>query len=240
LFGSIRSNISLIAPIMWHPRNNNTLVCIDLTKNIFSLVNYLNTVCKQSVDYKTIFSLGLIFLYINRCPILVPVNCLTQKDLNRLNIDFKYCCDNLHILKQSALLKNRILFLLNFDNTVMSKDIDLKIYDAFFCNKDKYKINFLHQKLPLNDIRNRIAFYDNRINEIVFRCKARNFPYFLNKNEKIIWLKHCRTVLNKELIYNYVLFIRTLLKKYDNNKKKIFLLSELLIYIKELENYILL
>ena len=240
LFGATRSNVSLIVPILWHPRNNNILICIDLMKNIFSLTTYLNTICKKQVNYNKIFSLGLLFVYINRCPILAPVNCLSQKDLNRLSINYKYCCENLHSLKKLVLLKNRILFFLNYENAVISKDIDLKIYDAFFCNQDKIKINILHQKLPLNNFNDKILYHDNRINEILFRCKARNFPYFLNRHEKVIWLQHCRTVLNEELIYNYRSHIHTLLKKYGDHRKKIFLLKELLMYIKELENYILL
>lgn len=239
LFGADRSNVSLIAPILWHPKNKNILICIDLTKNIFSLIIYLNSICEKSVHYNKTFSLGLLFVYINRCPILAPVNCLSQKDLNRLSINYEYCYYNLRLLKKSVLLKNRILFLLSYENIVISKDIDLKIYDAFFCNKDKDNINILHQNLPLNYCNNRILFYDNRINEILFRCKARNFPYFLNKNEKNIWFQHCRTVLNKDLIHNYKLNIYTLLKQYSDNRKKILLLKELLIYVKELENYIL-
>ncbi|CAL4044046.1 exodeoxyribonuclease I [Buchnera aphidicola] len=238
LFGNARSNVSLIVPFLWHPKNKNILIGIDLTKNVLTLISYLNNIYTQPVNYNTIFSLGLIFVYINRCPILAPESCLSKKDLNRLNIDDKYCYKNLHILKNTVLIKKNILFILNFDHVMVSKDIDERIYDAFFCDKDKNIIKRLNRQLPLNSISNRIEFCDDRIKDILFRCKARNFPYFLKNNEKITWLKYCRTILNKELIYNYRSNIEILLKKYSNHIKKNFLLKELLLYVKDLENYI--
>ncbi|MCW5196451.1 exodeoxyribonuclease I [Buchnera aphidicola (Pemphigus obesinymphae)] len=239
LFGASRSNISLISPILRHPKNNNILIGIDLTKNILCLINYLKQVNTKTLNYNELFSLGFLFIYLNRCPILVPLNCLLKKDLNRLNINKQNCFSNLYILKETPSIKNYILFFLNYNHGVLPKDIDLTIYDSFFCNQDKSIIEKLHIQLPLNNVDDKFSFRDNRIKKILFRCKARNFPVFLKDNENKKWLKYCNTVLNKKLMSNYRLNIKFLLKKYNQDEEKIFLLKELLIYSENLESYIL-
>ncbi|WP_343377681.1 exodeoxyribonuclease I [Buchnera aphidicola (Formosaphis micheliae)] len=239
-FGTKRNNISLITPFVLHPKNHNIFICFDLNKDITNLIKFVHDSNSIILDFNLFFSVGILFIHVNKCPILAPLNCLSNYEMDRLGINYSYCIKNLNVLRkqQHVLYKIKLLLDNNVYNSSTTNDIDLRIYESFFCNNDKKNIKLISKKLPLNCNINSISFYDKKINDILFRCKARNFPYFLTHYEKQKWLKHCHQVLHPIKIDNYKVKIKKFLMQNKHNKKNIFLLKSILLYLKELEIYI--
>ncbi|HMI76851.1 MAG TPA: exodeoxyribonuclease I, partial [Buchnera sp. (in: enterobacteria)] len=228
-FGTCRYNISLISPIMWHPNNSNILISIDLTKDLSLLEN---------ININNIFNMGIKLIYMNRCPIFIPYNFIQKIELLRLGINDKICHNNFLLLKKSYFIKEKIKLILHSYSYIKSNNVDLQIYDSFFCKTDQQYIEKIHKAFSMLYFSNTYTLHDSRIKDIIFRCKSRNFIAFLNKNEKKLWFQHCIKIFNSIDFKNYKCNIQYLIKKHINNQKNIFLLKQLLSYIKYLENSI--
>ncbi|XBC38158.1 MAG: exodeoxyribonuclease I [Buchnera aphidicola (Floraphis choui)] len=239
IFGSLRKNVSLIAPILWNPNNSNILISFDLTKNFESFLKYFSSITIENLDYSKIFKKGIVLVYINRCPILAPVNVISIEDMMCLGIDYLLCKKNLLLIRNNIFLKKKLRIINNSIVKLNSSNIDLQIYDVFFNNLEKKVINDIHQKLSLRCFINKKSFVcSNRIKLLLTRCISRNFPHMLNDMEKVVWKKHCSSVINKKVIQEYIRKVEHLLELNKYNFKNILLLQDLLKYIYNIKNEI--
>ncbi len=70
-------------------------------------------------------------------------------------------------------------------------DVDGDLYGGFLGNGDRHKLDELRQ-LPGEALAHqRISFEDDRLHELLFRYRARNFPDSLNAEETLQWQEHC-------------------------------------------------
>lgn len=235
-FSANNNSISWIVPILWHPFNRNLLLCIDLSKNVQILLNFFNKKADTIIDFKQLYLMGIQCVYINRCPILVPINSITVQDSIRLKINITVCYDNLRVLRNNLFIINQLKRLLihqyKFTNSNVTDDsIELHIYNAFFSFSDKNLINYINKSLPKRIIINDFLKYDRRIQKLLTYCVARNFPGMLYSDEKKIWEERCRQIYNKKNIQKNAVKIDELLQVNKNNYKNVLLLKELRNYV---------
>jgi exodeoxyribonuclease-1 len=75
-------------------------------------------------------------------------------------------------------------------------DPDLMIYaGGFFHDKDKSVMSRIHETNPEQLAVQTWSFTDQRLPEMLFRYRARNYPETLNADEQAQWLEHCRARL---------------------------------------------
>ncbi|CAL4325913.1 exodeoxyribonuclease I [Buchnera aphidicola] len=232
-FGSQRNNISCILPLLWDEHNKNILISIDLFKNIKKLITFCKIMSIDNVSSKNLFDLGIILIYLNRCPILAPIESVRKEDTNRLNFNIDLYKRRINLIKKNYFIVNfikKVLLKIN-SNSKQHSNVDLQIYDAFFNLYDKKLIKKVSSTEPsfLNKIQ--LEFKDIRLKKLFFRYKARNFFYILNKNEKKKWLNYCLKKFNFLFKEGYINEIEILLKIYSNDEKKIRLLHDLLKYV---------
>lgn len=231
-FGSLRNNISYIAPILWDPNNSNILISVDLAKDIESLLIYLSDVTVKAINYNYIFQKGIVLIHINRCPILAPINVIGIEDRLRLNINYEVCKRNLFLIRSSVFLKNKLKIINYKVPKLHLENVDLQMYNAFFGNLEKKLIKIIHVFLTKGSLNRRaLPVLSNRIKLLLLRCIARNYPHILNVREKLLWKKHCNVVVNSTSIYKYVKKILNLLELNKNDFKKVSLLKDLLKYV---------
>ncbi|WP_367675780.1 exodeoxyribonuclease I [Buchnera aphidicola] len=237
ILGNIRNNMTCIVPIFWNVKNVNMLIFFDLYMDINLLISFLKKECYHNITMKKLFSLGINFLYINQCPILVPIDLLDYKNQYRLNINLKSYLKTIYILRKNIFLFYKIKnFFKNFIYFNINNDVDLKMYDAFFNESDKKKMKVIHNNSinnATNNLKNmHVNFYDSRLYEIFFRYRSRNFPESLKKNEKKKWLLYKLNKFNKKFLEKYCFNLNVLIKKYNKNSKKVNLLNDLIKYVK--------
>ncbi|WP_343152694.1 exodeoxyribonuclease I [Buchnera aphidicola] len=227
-FGAKENNFSIIVPIFWNKNNLNSFIAINLMSDIKKLISFVKQKNLEENNLQNFFSQGIVSIYVNKCPILIPINVLLSTDIIRLKIDYKLYINNLIILKKNNFLKEEIEKLFSKIQFFPSKNVDLKIYDSFFSNKDKFLIKKYRKNFFKMPNINYNFFQDLRIKEIIFRCKARNFPHMLTSNEKNKWKLYCNQFFKEKNIKLYIEKINYLIKLEKKNQKKVFLLNSLL------------
>ena len=88
----------MVAPLAWHPTNQNALIVCDLTGDIDNLLaksaDELRTdlyTKKSKLEERGVSSVPLKLVHINKCPILAPAKTLLPETANRLGIDRQLC-----------------------------------------------------------------------------------------------------------------------------------------------------
>ncbi len=68
-----------------------------------------------------------------------------------------------------------------------SDDVDTQLYDGFFSPADKTAMNIIRETDPNNLAALDITFSDERIKPLLFRYRARHFPWTLDESEQLKW-----------------------------------------------------
>ena len=86
------------------------------------------------------------------------------------------------------------------------------LYDGFFNPADKTAMKIIRETDPECLSTLDISFDDERISKLLFRYRARNFPWTLNGPEQQQWANHCLKIqqLFLEILYCYNLCRRLL------------------------------
>ncbi|WP_034943080.1 exodeoxyribonuclease I [Erwinia oleae] len=240
MFGAFRGNTSWIAPLAWHPENKNALIVCDLAGDITPL-RELDAEALRERLYTRRDDLGdaapvpLKLLHINKCPVVAPANTLRPEDAGRLGIDRQRCLDNLALLRQLPDVREKVVALFaEAEPFPPSDDVDAQLYDGFFSDADRSAMRILQQTTPENLPALDLTFNDARINKLLFRYRARNFPGTLDEAEQKRWLEHRRDALNPERVRNYVQELEMLLHQYEGDQEKMKQLKALFDYAREL------
>ena len=69
-------------------------------------------------------------------------------------------------------------------------DVDEDLYGGFVGNEDRRTLQRLRELKPAQLAAKRVAFQDKRLDELLFRYRARNFPTTLDEAEQERWQQH--------------------------------------------------
>ncbi|QJC35828.1 exodeoxyribonuclease I [Enterobacteriaceae endosymbiont of Donacia sparganii] len=234
------NNINCITPLFWHPENKNILISFNLMKNINNFLKFFKNKITLNKEY--------IFLYIqsinfSKSPLLMPLNILKKTDIERLKFNITFYINNFILFKKNFLKIKKIikLNLINFhklNNKTNIYNVDQQLYKNFFPNEDLLKFKQICNKKFTNINFNKLSFRDTRANILLFKYKARNFPFMLNKIEQKQWNIYQKNIFNKKFLNNYISKIEKLLQNQFCNKK-IIILKNLLQYVKNLLNILI-
>ncbi|ADR52156.1 exonuclease I [Candidatus Liberibacter solanacearum CLso-ZC1] len=224
-FGAAQANTALIAPIAWHPRNANEIIAcnlsgdmqvlqdldsIELGKRLFTRHDQLNGL--SPVPLKSV--------HINRCPVLFPIGSFHSKKFERLGIDDKRCVDNLKLLRQQVDLQEKVIAIYDKPFVSLSEDVDSRLYDGFLSDEDCKMRDCIPLTEPEKLSTLNFQFTDQRLPELLFRYRARNFPHTLDSKEKQAWLEHRKAIFTRSRIEEYENKLHTLLNAYKSNERE--------------------
>lgn len=240
MFGAARGNTSWVVPLAWHPDNRNALIVADLAADISPLLQ-LNATALRERLYTRHSDLGdqvpvpLKLVHINKCPVLAPANTLRPQDAERLGIDRQHCLDNLALLRQHAEVREKVVTLYaEAEPFVSVGDVDAQLYDGFFSDADRTAMNIIRQTAPVNLPALDLTFSDRRIEKLLFRYRARNFPGTLDDAEQQRWLQHRREALNPERVQTFLQELESLANQYEEDNEKLNQLKALYTWAREL------
>jgi len=195
MYSSEICNSAMIYPLAQHPTNKNGIVAYDLRYSPDSLINLsadeiierLYTPRDQLPE--GVERIPLKTIHINKCAVIAPLNTLDDASAQRTQIDRKLHLDHLEKLKAAfEIIKPKLKKIYSHNPFPKESDPDRSLYSGgFFSADDKQRMHQLHE-LSADDLATAsFNFEDERLMEMLFRYRARNFPDTLSAVEKNRW-----------------------------------------------------
>ena len=200
MYGSDHGNTRMVVPVAMHPVNKNSVIVFDLGQDPQILLDLSAKKLRERL-YTPAAELpvgverpALKQILINKCPVVAPSSTLDGTAAKRLQIDIMRC--NQHrqaLLAAHKQITAKIVEVFAPQPFETQPDPDLQIYGGgFFNDADKRLMQQIHQIDPAELGRQTWRFTDARLNEMLFRFRARSYPQTLSAEEQAQWLEHCR------------------------------------------------
>jgi exodeoxyribonuclease-1 len=178
----------------------------------------------------------------NTCPAIAPIGVLDKSSQDRLKLDLKLINKHFKQLRQiQADLVPKLLIALDIldgeQQTSLSlnvPDIDGKLYEGFFTDKDKRLMNKV-RAASAEELQNQnFKFSDQRLTELLPLYKARNFARNLTEAEHVEWenfrVKKLLTGGDKSSMARYFARLKDISEQNKLSDRDIYLLEELQLY----------
>jgi len=187
--------MTVVLPVAAHPQNKNAVIVYDLQQDPREFLSLdqqemhelLFTATKDLPEGKNRLPVQLISA--NKCPVLVPLNTVNGEVKERFKIDLDKCMEHATLLKSSNEFISRLarLYQQQDSSDESAVDPELAIYSGgFFNNDDRVRMNKIHYMSP-DQLSQSMHFDDPRIQEMLLRYRARNYPELLDDSEKKRW-----------------------------------------------------
>ncbi|WP_238946896.1 exodeoxyribonuclease I [Seongchinamella unica] len=199
MFGALRHNIALIVPLAMHPKNKNEVICYDLMADPAVLVQSSPEQLRDLLYTRTeelpegVERPGLKSVHINKCPILVTARMADPDTAARLGISGDQCRAHLAALREyrqrdPAAFTGKLQAVYAGRNFAQVSDPDRMLYSGgFFSDADKRLMDEVRQCTPEELATATFPFADDRLPEMLFRYRARNYPDSLSPEERKRW-----------------------------------------------------
>lgn len=197
-YGSERGGIAVVWPLGPHPTNKNEVILWDLAHDPSELLG-LNAATirarlfnKQEDLPEDVSRLPIKTLHINKSPIVIAnLKTLSPAMAERWGIDMP------RALRHAEVAAGFGGDLDGLWGEVYARpaperapDVDEDLYGGFLGNNDRRTLQRLRGLAPESLAQARPAFDDPRLEELLFRYRARNFPDTLDAPGQARWLQH--------------------------------------------------
>ena len=199
MFGAARGCLALMAPLAMHPTNKNELLAWDLSADPAELADLKPDAVRERLFTPTadlpegVTRLAIKGVHLNKSPIVIGGVAMLQKQpelMKRWGIDLGLAerhFDRLRALPDLSALWPQVYARPAATTPV---DVDEDLYGAFVGNADRRRLDGLLKLSPQELATSRTGFDDERLVELLFRYRARNFPDTLSAPEQARWLQH--------------------------------------------------
>jgi exodeoxyribonuclease-1 len=195
MFSAERGCAALVVPLAEHPTNKNAVIAFDLSCDPAPLEKLSAEDIVNRVFVATdalpegVTRLPLKLIHLNKCPVLAPAKMLDTKVAARLGINRDLCEKHWQsILTMELEYKLRSVY--KSQQFSEKTDPEQKLYDGFIGDADKHTMRSIRDADQSELADQSFVFDDLRLNEILFRYKARNFPESLSESENAQWREH--------------------------------------------------
>lgn len=187
-------NLAVVAPLIQHPVNRNSILVWDLrvdpapllTLSVDEIRHYMYLPVSERADADPVIALKQV--HVNKCPILAPAGMLNKDEAARFLINGDECRAHLALLRNSPELKAKFADVMREDGFESDGDPDHMLYSGgFFNDTDKKMMQQVRESDPQALASMQLAFQDARLEEMLFRYRARNYPLTLNEDEQSQW-----------------------------------------------------
>lgn len=127
-------------------------------------------------------------LTLNRCPAVAPLGVLNEESWQRIGLSMETIQKHLTTLRaNSSFMHAAAAAYAEREPYPASADVDARLYDGFIGDKDKPKMAAVRaaDERTLADFHP--GFADERLEALLLRYKARNFPRSMSQDEKESW-----------------------------------------------------
>ncbi len=198
-----RGCLAVVWPLAAHPSNRNELIVWDLAHDPSELATLdADTVRRRLFTRQDELRNGeqrlpIKTIHINKSPVVMSQLKVLGGAAERWQLNLPQAL--VHAQKAAAL--GRSLDALWPQVFVRQKleqatDVDEDLYGGFIAPEDRRQLQRLRELAPDVLASKRPAFSDPRLQELLFRYRARNHPHTLSSEEQATWLAHCSARLH--------------------------------------------
>lgn len=240
MFGAAQGCVSWIAPVAWHPVNSNAMIVVDLNRDISPLIELDVEAIRQRL-YTKREELGadelpipVKLIHTNKCPFVASAATLSAERAEQLGLNRQQCRASLDMLKAHPEIRDKLVELYAAPSQFEKSDNpDQGLYDGFFSSSDRTTMDRLRNCDPVDITPEQFQFDDQRLNRMLMRYKARNFPYALTEDERLRWQAYRQSVL-PQAIEKSVYELEALAQQYGQDEHKLTILKQLYDYLTQL------
>lgn len=188
---------ALVMPLAMHPKNKNAVIVFNLSHPAEDLINLdaeaiAERVFSAEADLdEGVSRIPLKLIHLNKSPVMLTPKFLDEKTARRLNINLQSCEENWKALK-SVDLSEKVQSAMTMSEFPPREDVERQLYDGFISRADKSAMAALRDCSSEQLVNFMPKFSDKRLNKMVLRYKARNYPSALTEVEKSQWFEFCR------------------------------------------------
>jgi exodeoxyribonuclease-1 len=196
MFPSTRGCLALMWPLGMHPTNKNEVIAWDLSGDPSELAKLDAATVRERMFSKSenlpqgVTRLPIKSIHLNKSPMVVGnLKTLNPERAAELGIDVEAA---LRMADLAAALPDlshlwREVF---HRPAEAAPDVDEDLYGGFVGNSDRRLLTQLRAMSPQDLAHADAAFDDARLDQILFRYRARNFPETLSEQEVLRWEAH--------------------------------------------------
>ncbi|WP_347901682.1 exodeoxyribonuclease I [Pseudomonas purpurea] len=203
-FSAARHYVGVVLPLAWHPRNRNALIVCDLHLDPQGLLDQDAETLRQRLYTRRDdladgeLPVPLKLIHVNRCPVVAPLSVLRAEDQQRLQLDMaEYQARALRLTDAQEVWGHKLQAIYASDDFAASLDPEQQLYDGFLGDRDRRLCERVRTAEPMQLAQEQWPFDDERLPELLFRYRARNFPDTLSGEEQERWQLFCRQRLSE-------------------------------------------
>jgi len=196
--------IAAVLPLAQHPINRNGVIVYDLRTDPAPLL-------QLSVDEirARLFVAGadladgveripLKVVHVNRAPVIVPMGTLTEEARERWRMDAADEQRHLEALRAAPGLAAKVAEVFAAAEAFpVQSDPDRDLYGGFLSDADRRRCDQVRRTPPDELAELRLGFDAPKLEELLFRYRARNWPETLNRDERLRWEEFRRERLTR-------------------------------------------
>lgn len=199
-----RGCLAVVWPLAVHPTNRNELIVWDLAHDPRELAGLSAEAIRERLFTPRgeladgVGRLPIKTVHVNRSPIVIAqLKTLDAARAAHWGIDMALCARHAEAARTLP-APRRELWAEVYTRPAPehAPDVDEDLYGAFVGNDDRRTLQRLRRLAPQELAAAPAAFEDGRLEELLFRYRARNFPQTLGDDERRRWSEHCSARLH--------------------------------------------
>ncbi|GAP36597.1 exodeoxyribonuclease I [Piscinibacter sakaiensis] len=200
MYGTERGCLALVWPLAPHPVNRNELIVWDLAQDPSELFGLRADAIRERVFARAdalpegVARLPVKTIHLNRSPIVIAeLRTLGDAQAARWGLDLAQGLRHAAVAAREAPAFAGTwaeVYARPADAGAPRADVDEDLYGGFLSNDDRRTLQRLRHLAPHELAGRRPAFQDGRLDELLFRYRARNFPDTLDADEQARWQEH--------------------------------------------------
>lgn len=204
MYGPERGCIALVWPLAPHPSNKNELIVWDLASDPTELLTLSASDIRARMFVKQEdlpdgqLRLPIKTIHVNKSPIVIAnLKTVSPSMAEQWGLDLAQGLAHAQLLmdKKGRALDGLWGEVFKRDNAGVAPDVDEDLYGGFIGPQDRRALDRLRSLTPAQLSQaadeGKLNFADPRLDELVFRFRARNWPGSLSPAEQQRWVAHC-------------------------------------------------
>jgi exodeoxyribonuclease-1 len=199
MYGVERGCLALVWPLAPHPRNKNEIIVWDLAHDPAELFTLDAAAIRERLFTRSedlpegVARLPIKTIHLNRAPIVIGnLKTLGPEQAARWGVDIPTALQHAETAaRRGASLGGMWDEVFARPPSAAPVDVDEDLYGGFIGPADRRTLERLRALSPEALAERHPAFEDGRLDELLFRFRARNHPQTLGDDERTRWQQHC-------------------------------------------------
>jgi len=186
--------LAAVIPIAAHPKNRNSVIVYDLRFDPMPLIELEVERLRERLYTRRedlpegVERIPIKEIHINKAPVVVPMSTLTEQARDEWQMDS--LAEQRHLetlLRHREQVQKKLMVLYSQQDFPASSDPDLDLYGGFLSDADRGRCDRVRAMSPEQLAGFEADFDAPKLNEMLFRYRARNWPEALTPSEQARW-----------------------------------------------------